>query len=294
MPLGPLIYFYVQTSTGSPFSFQKDKIHFAPVILDLVPLIVSLVGITYYLLGIHSNIETVNLGNFKEAYEKYVDIPRWISLTVYIIMATKLVISKQIQGKRIAWVRQFLIGFALFQLFWLFHLIPYLIPSSTSWLLGTLSWYPVYLPLTILVYWLGINGVIQSKSGASLLLNDADMKETIHILNQLMEAEKLYLDSKFSLASLVEKTKINQKNISAALNQYLRKTFNEYVNGFRVDEVKIRMNDPKYDHLSITGIAFDCGFNSQATFQRSFKSMTKMTPKAFQESIKKEIKSSHS
>jgi len=35
------------------------------------------------------------------------------------------------------------------------------------------------------------------------------------------------------------------------------------------------------NNLTIAGIAFECGFNSQATFQRTFKELTGQSPSEF-------------
>ena len=96
-----------------------------------------------------------------------------------------------------------------------------------------------------------------------------------------MEEDKLYLNPNLSLHVLAQHTGLAQKNISAVLNQHLNKSFNEYVNKYRVGEFKKKILQPGLDHLTITGIAFECGFNSQATFQRTFKEFTGMSPTEF-------------
>jgi AraC-like DNA-binding protein len=53
------------------------------------------------------------------------------------------------------------------------------------------------------------------------------------------------------------------------------------VNAYRIEEVKERLLAPGHQHLTITGIALGCGFNSQATFQRAFKNSTGVSPKEF-------------
>lgn len=295
MPLGPLVYFYVRTFCGVPFHFRKEKWHFAPIILDLIPSLISVVYLFLFLLDASTSIEPEPIGIFKEQFDKYVDIPRWISTSVYLFLAGKFFFHGNLVIKRPRWIKQFIWVFAVFQALWLVHLVPYLLPFASSWLLGTVSWYPIYLPLTILVYWLGANGLIQSKAAKPMDSTDTQkMKDTLDTLNEIMLAEKLFLNPSLSLNVLVEKTGISQKTISASLNQYVGKSFNEYVNEFRVEEVKSKMQDPKYNHLSITGIALESGFNSQATFQRSFKSITTLTPKAFQAELKREANSAHS
>lgn len=283
MPLGPLIYFYTRSYLGKPFLLKNVRLHFVPVILDLVPSIVSLVGIFLYLSGFSENIESTSLIVFKDSYEKYVDAPRWISLTIYIGLAARFLFVQQTGNKKKVWLKQFLLAFVIFQVLWMFHLVPYLVPATSNWLLETLSWYPVYLPLTLLVYWLGINGMIQSRSSTTGVIDEEEYKKTVASLDQIMIKEQLFLNSLLSLNDLVERSGVDQKTISAALNQYMGKSFNEYVNTYRVAEVKQKLVDDSYNHLSITGVALESGFNSQATFLRAFKAVTRMTPKAYRE-----------
>ena len=67
------------------------------------------------------------------------------------------------------------------------------------------------------------------------------------------------------------------------LNQHLGKSFNEYINTFRIEEFKHRLLAENSENFTITGIALECGFNSQATFQRTFKAQTNQTPKEFRQ-----------
>jgi AraC-like DNA-binding protein len=53
------------------------------------------------------------------------------------------------------------------------------------------------------------------------------------------------------------------------------------VNEYRVAMFKEKILLPEMNHLTIAGIAVDCGFNSQATFQRTFKEITGKSPSEF-------------
>jgi AraC-like DNA-binding protein len=61
----------------------------------------------------------------------------------------------------------------------------------------------------------------------------------------------------------------------------LNKSFNEFINEYRIEEVKKRLLEKGNEHLTIAGLALECGFNSQATFQRSFKNATGVSPKEY-------------
>jgi AraC-like DNA-binding protein len=45
-----------------------------------------------------------------------------------------------------------------------------------------------------------------------------------------------------------------------------------------VEEVKRRLLDEKFEHLTIVALAFESGFNSKSTFNSIFKQNTNMTP----------------
>ena len=107
------------------------------------------------------------------------------------------------------------------------------------------------------------------------------MESTVAALKKAMEEERLFLDPELSLDKLVAHLGIDQKTVSHVLNQHLQQSFNHFVNSYRINEVKQRLREQVDEHLTLTGIAFECGFNSQATFQRTFKQFTQMTPRAY-------------
>jgi putative ABC transport system permease protein len=45
------------------------------------------------------------------------------------------------------------------------------------------------------------------------------------------------------------------------------------------------MQDPAYDHITLLGIAYDSGFNSQSTFHRAFKELTGKTPAEYKKEL---------
>ena len=59
------------------------------------------------------------------------------------------------------------------------------------------------------------------------------------------------------------------------------RNFNEFLNQYRLAEVRGRLTDPAYAHLPILTIAMDCGFASLGPFNRAFKQTTGMTPSEF-------------
>ncbi|MEO1031157.1 MAG: helix-turn-helix domain-containing protein [Bacteroidota bacterium] len=289
MPVGPLIYFYVKSLLNPEFRLhKKDRSHFYTILLDLIPYLAALIFIVGGYFGWINSDSNEQWGNFIDTYNVYIDIPRWISLSVYTFLALKLISRLEKNSVITIWAKRFSIGFTLFAVIWLLHLVPYVTPAFSNTLLDAVGWYPVYIPLIVLVYWLGINGYIISFNTYRQTANRKDIseetvKKTTMVLEQLMRDDQLYLNPSLKLNDVVKLTEIPQKTISAVLNQYIGKTFNEYINTFRIEEFKQRLLDKDSNHLTITGIALECGFNSQATFQRTFKAMTNLSPKEFQQ-----------
>jgi AraC-like DNA-binding protein len=294
MPMGPLIYFYIRSCLEPDMVFSgNEKKQFYPVILDIVPQVVVLLLIIAVAFGF-SKSAGVRAGSFIDQYNVYSDIPRWLSLSCYVLVSFKYLKNPATKDRVQAtgnlsdykWLRQFIQIFMCFQVIWLFHLVPYIIPATRDKLLETVDWYPVYVPLTILIYVLGIRGYLQLQNIISPLkreerpssLPQAVIDEAVPILLTSMEREKLYLNPSLNLAALAKHTGLSPKTISAVLNQHLQKSFNEFINEYRVKEIKECLLQPEYKNLTIAGVAYECGFNSLATFQRAFKTSVGISP----------------
>jgi AraC-like DNA-binding protein len=307
MPMGPLVYFYVRSSLDPGFRFTKKQYrHFLPAIIDLVP---SLTVIGYILSVIFRWIRPSPwpVGLFIDTYNIYADIPRWISISAYVWLSARYL--KELKGTWVSgnnnihdgygpdfsWLRQFIRVFMVFQSIWLIYLVPYVIPRYNQRLLDTVDWYPVFIPLAILTYWLGLKGYILSqqksramkKRSGGLALPAETVTRTMEILRHAMEADKLYLRSDLILPMLADRIGLPQKTISAVLNQHMHKSFNEFINAYRVAAFKEKILEPEANHLTIAGIALDCGFNSQATFQRTFRELTGKSPSEYRKGIGK-------
>jgi ABC-type antimicrobial peptide transport system permease subunit/AraC-like DNA-binding protein len=129
-----------------------------------------------------------------------------------------------------------------------------------------------------------------SESAPSLLKPSlpADLRQKGIWLKNVVKARQYYQDPELSLASLAEKLAIHPHELSRIINTVLKKNFNEFINEYRVGEVARKMQDPSYDHLTLWAIAFDSGFNSKATFNRTFRQMTGKNPAEYKSDRKKE------
>jgi AraC-like DNA-binding protein len=115
----------------------------------------------------------------------------------------------------------------------------------------------------------------------SKALRDADLEHWKGKVLTYFEKEKAYLNPELTLSELASKLGTNTSVLSAVINTGFSKNFNDFVNEYRVEEFKRKAAAPDSKHLTLLAIAFDCGFNSKATFNRAFKKVTDVSPKAF-------------
>lgn len=93
-----------------------------------------------------------------------------------------------------------------------------------------------------------------------------------------LEKDKPYLNKNLTIGELAESIEVQTYQLSQLINDQLGKSFFEFINSYRVEELKERFFDPKYSNLTLLGIAMECGFNSKASFNRIFKQLTGQTP----------------
>ena len=119
---------------------------------------------------------------------------------------------------------------------------------------------------------------MQSEKYEKTRLKEADIPGLKKKLLDYMENEKPYFNKNLSIGELSEQIDVPTYQLSQLINDQLDKSFFEFVNSYRVEEVKQRFFDPKFSNLTLLGIAMECGFNSKASFNRIFKQLTNQTP----------------
>jgi AraC-like DNA-binding protein len=188
------------------------------------------------------------------------------------------------------WLKQLVRVFFVFQLIWTMHLVPYIIPGTRSALLDKFGWYPIYIPVALIIYWLGLKGYLHARntpidaaarSGSATSIPAEMVEKVVGLLTIAMQTDKLYLDPELTVEKISRHTQLPQRTVSFVLNQHLQKSFSTFVNEYRIEAVKGQLTNPANKHLTLMGVAYECGFNSQATFQRTFKQLTGLSPKQY-------------
>lgn len=161
----------------------------------------------------------------------------------------------------------------------------------------------MYITLTVIIYFLGYYGIkqkpvlsndnpisqigtnpTQKSKYATSSLKDVEKEKLSQRLTKSMENEKPFLNENLTLKELADKLETSPNNLSQIINEKFNKNFYEFINEYRINEVKSLLSDPKYSNYSLLGIAYECGFNSKSTFNSVFKQFTGKTPSEFRKS----------
>ena len=109
----------------------------------------------------------------------------------------------------------------------------------------------------------------------------------IQELERVMNEERIFLFHDLSLNSVAQRINIPKQHISEVLNKTLDTNFFDYVNTYRVEEAKKKLQDEAMEKYTLIALGMESGFNSKASFYRNFRKYENMTPLEFKQQIDK-------
>ncbi|WP_350103477.1 helix-turn-helix domain-containing protein [Fulvivirga sp.] len=191
-------------------------------------------------------------------------------------------------------------NYRIIWMLWIPFAILFLLIFRFQWqyLVLVVTVYGLMIAITYLMYWMGMEGFryldiipyqnqsVSKNSSYTNLPNSVISGYQLQI-TELMDTNQLYLDENLDLKKLSLHLSLDPNLVSYILNQHFSKNFYEFVNEYRVEEVKRRIMDSSSNHLTILGIALESGFNSKTSFNRVFKQLTGITPSQFQKEHQK-------
>lgn len=279
--IAPALYGYVKTLTHqhqSDLSVLAKR--FSPFFL------INLGYLLFYLVGNNSP-------GYQNTLQSVISIDESLGLLylgTYVFLTFRFLKNNQayLTKNHLSWLNKLLLFHLFFLIIWLFYYLAELF--FFQYKMEVTTYYPIMVLISGALYYMGIQvmmareTVFESKPSVSRktqVLNDQESKTLIEKLTILMQEDKPFLDGELSLTLLARSLKVNPKALSFVINEHIQKNFNDYVNDWRIEEVKLRLNQAEYSHLKILGIALDCGFNSKSTFNLAFKKATGKSPSAF-------------
>lgn len=125
--------------------------------------------------------------------------------------------------------------------------------------------------------------ILEKSRIVDITFSDAQFEDIVKKLTFQMEQKKVFTDPQLSLDKLAHLINEPRNDISRTLNNYLNKSFYQFVNEYRIEEVILLWNKYKNKNTpqAILSIAFEAGFNSKTTFNQYFKKSTGLTPSEY-------------
>lgn len=110
------------------------------------------------------------------------------------------------------------------------------------------------------------------------ILPETKVNNLLEELLAYMETEKPYLNAKLNINDISTKLDCTETELSQLLNNHINVNFANFINTYRVNEVKHRLNQENLSRYTLKALSEQCGFSSKTTFYRVFKNVTGMTP----------------
>lgn len=308
--MGPLLYFYLLSLTNTEFAFQKKHYkHFILPVLFLLMVIVKFIvdfafnrpfpveeatqyGTKGPLADLDKNlwVDIIYYGSF--FYYLFITIKAYRSYQVYIRQN-----FSSTEEIRFDWMRNLLYAIATgVIIFFIFSLIQRFVEIRRSYVF---EWY-AYVALGFVIYYLSIAGYFARPGHRQQLLFVPvleDESQDIEVekeklpelegwkdkLTGIMQDQKPYLEPDLNLTQLSKTLNTNPSLLSKIINEGFGQNFNDYINEYRVKAVIEKLKAGQQKTQTLLGIAYDCGFNSKATFNRAFKKFIGNSPKEWLE-----------
>lgn len=294
--IAPLLWLYTKELIGERVALSKS------LIIHLLPFLV----IIFLSLTLKSINPDFVFMQFLNQHQRLINVFFWISVLAQFStyqfsirkkwIAYQEFIKQEVSNKEdvdISWVRFFLIVFLLINLFFFFGLF-------TAIHLDYAAWQPKITALifSLAVFALSYKGILQKELFQKVeavpeeiiepLSNTSPSKLDEGLIGKLlnyMTDKKPYLDSELTLTSLAKDLNISRSQLSLSINERIGDNFYDFINKYRVEEVKRLMIDPQVKNYNLLGIALEAGFKSKSTFNLIFKRFTGLTPTEYRKNL---------
>lgn len=309
--MGPLLFFYLKSLTNVGFRLQRAHlVHFLPGMVYLlwclvVVVVDRLILKRYFLMN----------GEEDPDFAAWYQWLQRISIIVYLIASVRYYQAYRrytvqqlsfAESADLRWLRNFLVAFGILTaLPLLMDLMQLLPPLRDLNYVG--SWY-YFFAFAMVVYYIAINGYHAQQAPLQKLHFEPDAEPSPSVamsadptpetnplpaatsslpelnrwklrVESVMQAEQSHTDPELTLPQLARQCQTNPSQLSRVINAGYGQNFNDFINEYRVNALLDKLRAGEHKTQTLLGLAFDCGFNSKATFNRAFKKKTGLSPK---------------
>jgi AraC-like DNA-binding protein len=303
--IGPTLYFYFLSLTDAEFEFSPK--HLPHFILPLVSAGLTIAKLVVdFAFFAPFPIEEYNQYGTKGPWADILrstpfQVISYLSFFYYLFLTRKLYNSYRnyirenfstTENIEFEWIRNILyaVGAAII-IFFIFEILSLFFPGAYRY---RFEWY-AYFCMGIIIFYISISGLLSfnrklhfkpdtAVPPAPTIAEDPNKQQPIDdtlrtLLIEHLAINKPYLEPELSLTDLAKQLKTNPTILSKLINEGFGQNFNDFINEHRIRELMGKLKLGEHKKQTLLGLALDCGFNSKATFNRSFKKLTSMSPK---------------
>jgi len=297
----PLLFLYVKELTTDEGILKRDTLHSIPLLISILLTVSFYFGNNfdwkYYLQQVYNDelLFTHVVNNIKPIYAVFYVF----YMLVFIIRYNRRLVNSfsNLDKINLDWLRNFSIAMIVIT-------VIVVVQNVSEFIFDEKSVLEIYLfgALVILIYLIGYFGLKQPKifsqtvednrsNARSIVkyqksgLDDKTADGHLKTLLNCMETEKPYLNGDLTLQELAGRCDISVHHLSEIINSKLNQSYYDFVNKYRVDEFKRKLNQQENNRFTLLSIAYDCGFNSKTSFNTIFKKFTDTTPSEYRKSL---------
>ncbi|PCE64944.1 hypothetical protein B7P33_07240 [Sediminicola luteus] len=264
--LGPLFYLYTRSCLVKDFQIRlKMGLHALPFLIFLVLNSLMLLSKTFY----------VSFG----IYAIYLHFLGYI-LGSFFLFRKQLKQGVSLGSTKKKWLYAIHFGIVFIWASYFFFLLGEAIP----YIMGPLTYSIAIYGLSL---WALKHKVFQEDKvkykGSSMDI--VASRSIFEALTTYLEKEKAYLNPDLKLQDIASKLKVSTHALSRSVNENGHQNFQQFLNSYRIQEAKSKLTSNEYRKLTISAIAFDCGFNSISAFNAAFKKVEGRTPSQYRASL---------
>jgi AraC-like DNA-binding protein len=258
------LYFLDKDELNTFFQIRAIDANWRLQLAQLLQVLVPLIYI-FFALRLINKQEKKNLDFFSELDKidlNWLKILLWSFGVIWFIVSVNVLIYEFSQARILVWAHY---TFTILFVFFIFFIGYYGIKKSNIFL--------------------NVNYPDDQKNEKQLVekkevIIDEDDTQVKELL-QYMTNEKPHLKSNLTISELANDLGTQPHVLSSILNNKLSKNFFDFVNQYRIEDFKIRIEDPENKKYTILALAFECGFNSKSSFNRIFKNYEGVTPSEY-------------
>lgn len=289
--IGPLLYFYIRYQINPETRVQLwDLMHLFPMVLYVWLLNDFIFSSAPAKLDMINNLTIPNF--LLVQYLKKAQLLLYGLLSYRLLVRHKRVtyeLLSNLDNRRLQWLQHLLFGTSILFAVWV-------ISNEIFWIQPALG-----LTLLGFSYWIAYHALQQESSFSQIAtesvlpildeepavryrnssLTEEYIKEAKEKIEKYMAGEKPYLNEDLNLTNLAEPLGFSPNRLSQILNEGFGENFYRFINRYRVEESKRLLLDQAFKHYNILGIAYQAGFSTKSTFNKTFKELTGLSPSEF-------------